>query len=139
MHINSDDTLCINQPFEVSFTLQPGTFTHQILSDGLPGNSQDTNIILYYLNQYTNYIAVVVWNNTYCSGYSDTVHVVFSPPVHEPLIPGVNGNIVYANDPSLNYQWYLDGIAIPGANNDTLLMTPTDVIAMLPELLMKTA
>jgi hypothetical protein len=119
----TDDTLCTNQMFQAQIPNQSGTFA-QIFSDGFPGIVNNNLINLYYYQQSTNYIFVVLRNiSNYCPTYAnDTIHILFTPPVDSVQIPVVNGNYIAVGDTVPNVQWYLDGAPIAWANSDTLFM-----------------
>lgn len=119
----TDDTLCTNQMFQAEIPIQPGTFA-QIFSDGYPGIINNSLINLYYYQQNTNYITVVLRNiSNFCPAFAeDTIHILFTAPVDSNQTPMVNGNYITVGDTVPNVQWYLDGVAIPWANSDTLFM-----------------
>jgi hypothetical protein len=117
----TDDTLCTNQNFAAQFTPQAGTFA-QILSDAYP-ILLNGNISLAFYNQPEVFIAIVLRNlSNYCPTYSDTLNVLFTTPVDSNQTPVVNGNYIAVGDTVPNVQWYLDGVALPWANSDTLFM-----------------
>jgi PKD repeat protein len=119
----TDDSLCTNQMFQAEIPLQPGTFA-QIFSDGYPGILNNSLINLYHYQQNTNYITVVLRNiNNFCPAFAeDTIHILFTAPLDSNQTPIVNGNYITVGDTAPNVQWYLDGVAIPWANSDTLFM-----------------
>jgi PKD repeat protein len=123
LNVLTDDTLCTNQMFQAEIPLQPGTFA-QIFSDGYPGIVNNNLINLYYYQQYTNYIYVVLRNiSNFCPAFAqDTIRILFTAPLDSNQTPLVNGNYITVGDTVPNVQWYLDGVAIPWANSDTLFM-----------------
>jgi hypothetical protein len=118
----SDDTLCTNQIFQAEIPTQPGTF-RQIFSDGYPWIVNNNQLNLAYLQQNSYYISVVLRNLTnYCPTYADTIYILFTDPVDSLQTPVVYGNYIAVGDTVPQVQWYLDGVAIPWANSDTLFM-----------------
>jgi hypothetical protein len=119
----TDDTLCTNQTFQAQIPLQSGTVA-QVFSDGYPGVMNNNLLLLNFYQQYTNYIIVKLFNvSNYCTTIAnDTIHVLFTTPVNSTQTPFVNGNYISVGDTVPNVQWYLNGVAIPWANSDTLFM-----------------
>jgi hypothetical protein len=119
----TDDTLCTNQMFQAQIPIEPGTFA-QIFSDGSPGLTNNNLLNLYYYQQNTNYISVVLrYINNFCPTYAnDTLHILFTAPLDSNQTPVVNGNYITVGDTVPNVQWYLNGVAMPWANSDTLFM-----------------
>ncbi len=109
--------------FQAQIPVQAGTFP-QLFSDGYPGIINNSLINLYYYQQNTNYITVVVRNiSNYCPTYAnDTIHILFTPPVDSIQNPVVNGNYIAIGDTVPHVQWYLNGYAIAWVNSDTLFM-----------------
>jgi hypothetical protein len=124
LNLLTDDTLCTNQMFQAEIPIQPGTFA-QIFSDGQPGLINNNLLNLYYYQQNTNYISVVLrYISNFCPTYADdTLHILFTAPLDSNQAPVVNGNYIAVGDTAPNVQWYLDGVAIPWANSDTLFMS----------------
>ncbi len=86
-----------------------------------------------------DYTVEITYTGTTCS-FTDDVHIEFYPnPIpnlgadvlkcaNEELL--LEANVTNANDPNmsaLNYQWSYNGVDIPGATNDTYLITATSV------------
>jgi hypothetical protein len=123
LNLLTDDTLCTNQMFQAEIPIQPGTFA-QIFSDGQPGLINNNLLNLYYYQQNSVYISVVLrYISNFCPTYADdTLHILFTAPVDSIQVPVVNGNYIAVGNTVQNVQWYMDGIAIPWANSDTLFM-----------------
>jgi hypothetical protein len=68
-----------------------------------------------------NYYVEVLETGNICTGFSDTVEVV-NLPVSTPFINvGQDGSYIYVDNPdTFQVQWYLDSVALPGEDGDTL-------------------
>lgn len=68
-----------------------------------------------------NYYVEVLEAGNICTGFSDTVEVI-NQPVSTPIIKiGDDGSYIYVDNPdTFQVQWYLDSVALPGEDGDTL-------------------
>ncbi len=112
-----------------SFTLAAGGGTAQcegdsLVLDALPGQSS----YLWSTQETTRTIFVrrtgSYWCRTVSSdgrpGYSDTVDVIFSPVPPQPMITRSGDSLI--TDDAFAWQWFLDGLALPGADTRAILI-----------------
>jgi glucose/arabinose dehydrogenase len=60
---------------------------------------------------------IIVYNLSICSDTSDPVTVTIGTP---PLVPNITLNgLQLISDPSVSYQWFVNGVLIPGATSQT--------------------
>lgn len=93
---------------------------YQWYVDSLPILSGGSNQTL-LVGSAGNYYVEVLEAGNICPGFSDTVSVL-NLPVSTPVINiGHDGTYLYVNNPdTFAVQWYLDSVAIPGEDGDTL-------------------
>ncbi len=94
------------------------SYSYQWYVNGSPiSGANDTSHIVNLSGVYT----VIAINSSGCVSFSDTLTVVFCAPLIQPIIENTaNGNLIVTNVPvAYSIAWYLNGVIIPGAINQT--------------------
>lgn len=120
----TNDTVCEGEFFKAVWSA-PGSnlVVSQYITNGWPGVIQDT-VLLWFSNIPDQYIGIAVRDlSTYCQAWSDTLYAHFNKLIPGPLQPAYSGITMWITDTAAFHQWYLNGVAIQGAVNDTLIAT----------------
>lgn len=103
----SSTTICAGTPVEVAF---PEHFASAVWSNG-----EETTGPLQH--EEDGLLSAVLTAPSGCIGYTDTLLFDVVPVPETPVITANGGELVSSDGPS--YQWYLDGGALAGANDQT--------------------
>lgn len=120
----SGDSLCYSDTLAFTVDLLPGQTRQWWLINGF--NSFMPWDTFYIYNPYTAYntISMLIMDTNYCTTYLDTV-VFYTDPIPQlPYEPYYFNNQIFGyGGASWHHQFYLDGVAIPGADSSYLPIT----------------
>lgn len=118
------DSLCYSDTLAFTVDLLPGQTRNWWIINGF--NSMLPWDTFYIYHPYTAYntISMLIHDTHYCNAYLDTI-VIYADPIPQlPYEPYYFNNTIFGYGGSTwHHQFYLDGVAIPGADSSSLPIT----------------